>query len=116
MPEGYIRGLSQYYVDGLERMEIWVNKKNATPLPFQNGSRIPIRLKIGDSYYEAGLRTTSSLDYVYICPDLRDIQGQKISLSRVLTNSDFEKNQKVYLDVMGNLVQMRRAVAPSPLN
>lgn len=32
----HIRGLSQYYVDGLERMEIVIDKKNASPLPYRD--------------------------------------------------------------------------------
>ena len=27
MTEGYVIGLAQYYADGLERMEIWIDKK-----------------------------------------------------------------------------------------
>jgi len=32
MPHGHIRGLSQFYADGLERMEIWIDKRHAAPL------------------------------------------------------------------------------------
>ena len=106
MPEGYIRGLSQHFVDALERMEIWVNKRYAAPLPFQDGIRVPIRLKIGTTYYDAGLRATSRNTYVWVCPDLIDSQGNKISLARVLTENGFEKNQKVYLDVRDNVVDI----------
>jgi hypothetical protein len=104
MLEGHIRGLSQHYVDGLERMEIWVNKQNAAPLPFQDGIRIPIRLKIGTTYYDAGLRATSRNTYVWICPDLKDSHGEKISLAMALINSGFEINQRINIVVKDNVV------------
>jgi len=36
---GYIRGLSQEYTDGVERQEIWINKKDTDPLPYKNKLR-----------------------------------------------------------------------------
>ena len=42
--EGKVRGLAQFYVGGLERTEIWVNKKRADPLPFVEDKRVDIRL------------------------------------------------------------------------
>ena len=106
MPEGHIRGLSQYYADGLERMEIGIDKRYALPLPYQDGLRIPIRLKVGTSYYEAGLRATTPMPVVWVSPDLKDSDGRKISLARVLENNGFRKNQKVSLNVDGNVVHV----------
>ena len=58
MPHGHIRGLSQFYVDGLERMEIWIEKRHAAPLPYHDNTRTPITLRVGNEKYDAGLRTT----------------------------------------------------------
>lgn len=104
MPHGHIRGLSQYYVNGLERMEIVIDKKNASPLTYRDHLRIPIKLKIGAINYDAGIRTTPNMSVVWVSPDLRDIEDRKISLARVLTNNGFSKNQKVRLELEGNAV------------
>ena len=106
MPHGHVRGLSQFYADGLERMEIWKDKHHAAPLPYQDNMRIPITLTIRHEQYEAGLRTTPKMSVVWISPDLRDENGNKISLARVLTNNGFSKNQRVYLEVDGHSVDL----------
>ena len=106
MPHGNVRGLSQFYTDGLERMEIWINKRQADPLPYQDNTRIPITLKIGNEEYEAGLRTTPNMPVVWISPDLRDNRGKKISLAQVIINNGFTKNQRIYLEVDGPFVSI----------
>jgi len=104
MPRGHIRGLSQFYADGLERMEISIDKHNAAPLPYQHNLRIPITLHVGTQQYEAGLRSTPNMPVVWVSPDLRDNHGNKVSLARVLINNGFRKNQRVYLEVNGRVV------------
>jgi len=112
MTEGDIRGLSQFYADGLERMEIWIDKRHATALPHRDNQRIPIILLIGEKRYNAGIRSTPANSYVWICPDLRDDFGKKmVSLVRVLTNCGFQKNQRVSLDIEGKTIKI--ALAPS---
>jgi hypothetical protein len=107
MTEGYIRGLSQYYSDGLERMEIWIDKKLASSLPHRDNQRVSIILVIGEKTYDAGIRSTPANDYVWICPDLKDKFGRKTgSLARVLTSSGFQKNQRVSLDVEDNTIRI----------
>jgi hypothetical protein len=106
MPQGHIRGLSQHYADGLERMEIQIDKRRAAPLPFQDNLRIPIRLHVGSEQYQAGIRATPKLSVVWVSPDLRDSHGRKISLARVLTSNGFEKNQRVSLEVEGGVVTL----------
>lgn len=111
MTEGYIRGLSQFYADGLERMEIWIDKKHASSLPHRDNQRIPIILMIGEKSYNAGIRSTLANEYVWICPDLKDDFGRKMdSLAYALTNSGFQKNQRVSLDIEGNTIKI--ALAP----
>ena len=106
MPHGHIRGLSQFYPDGLERMEIWIDKRHAAPLPYQENTRIPITLKIGNEQYDAGLRSTPKMPVVWISPDLRDSHGRKVSLARVIINNGFRKNQRIYLEVDDSVVSL----------
>jgi hypothetical protein len=106
MPHGHIRGLSLFYANGLERMEIWIDKRHAAPLPYRHNTRIPITLKVGKEQYEAGLRSTPKLPVVWISPDLRDNNGIKISLARVLIDNGFKKNQQVFLEVAGTVVDI----------
>jgi len=107
MTQGYVRGLSQFYADGLERMEIWIDKKLASSLPHRDNQRISIKLMIGEKSYNAGIRSTPANDYVWICPDLEDEFGRKMgSLARALTNSGFQKNQRVSLDIEGNKIRI----------
>ncbi|MDP3296916.1 MAG: hypothetical protein Q8N09_04890 [Thermodesulfovibrionia bacterium] len=106
MPEGNVRGLSQFYVDGLERMEIWINKNNAHPIPYHDNLRTPTTLHIGDRFFEAGVRTTPNVNVVWICPNLQDNQGHKVSLARVLTDNGFQKNQRVIINVENNIVHV----------
>lgn len=106
MPRGHIRGLSQFYADGLERMEISIDKYNAAPLPYQHNLRIPITLHVGTQQYEAGLRSTPNMPVVWVSPDLRDNHGNKVSLARVLTNNGFTRNQRVHLEVNGHVLTL----------
>ena len=89
MTEGHIRGLSQYFVDGLERMEIWIDKKHASSLQHRDNQRISIMLKIGETTYNAGIRSTPANVYVWICSDLKNESGERVSLASVLTNNCF---------------------------
>jgi len=106
LPDGHIRGLSQFYVDGLERMAIAIDRRNAAPLPYQDNLRIPIILQVSTEQYEAGLRATPNMPVVWISPDLRDNHGNKVRLARVLTNNGFTRNQKVHLEVNGHVVTL----------
>jgi hypothetical protein len=56
--EGRVVSLSQPYADGVESIEIWVPKKDASALPFVEGKRVPIKLEYGHRTFEAGLRAT----------------------------------------------------------
>jgi hypothetical protein len=108
MTEGYIRGLSRFYKDdGLEHMEIRIDKKYAASLPHRDNQRISITLVIGEKSYNAGIRSTPANEYVWICPDLKDDLERKMgSLARALTNNGFQKNQRVILDVEGNTIKI----------
>lgn len=103
---GYIRGLSQKYTDGVERQEIWINKKDADPLPYKNKIRIPIKFHIGDESFDAGIRSTQNTEYVWICPDMRDSRDKKRYLAHVLGEKGFSKNQKIMLEVNGKNIRI----------
>ena len=45
--EGELGGLSQYYPNGLERMEIWIDKRKGNEIPNKEGMRIPVILSLG---------------------------------------------------------------------
>ncbi len=69
MPEGHIRGLSQHYADGLERMEIWIDRNLAISLPHCDNQRISVTLKIGETIYAAAsgvLLLTSTFGFALI--------------------------------------------------
>lgn len=103
---GCIRGLSQKYTDGVERQEIWINKRDAAPLQYKNKMRIPIKLHIGSESFDAGIRATQDTEYVWICPDMRDSRNKKTCLAHVLGKEGFSKNQKVVLDVNGENIRI----------
>ena len=99
MVMGHVRGLSQYYADNYERMEIWVENNKANALPYKENTRVPIQLFICSNRHAAGLRSTAKNKYVWICPNLLDSDRKNLSLSRVLTSCGFKKNEKVKLSV-----------------
>jgi len=106
MPHGHVRGLSQFYADNLERVEILIDKRHAAPLPYKDNTRIPITLRVGNEQYDAGIRSTPKLPVVWISPDLRDNKGKKVSLAHVVMSNGFTKNQRIYLDVDGSIVSV----------
>ena len=110
MPLAYVRGLGLFYADGTERMEIWISKKEASTIHHAYGSRVPIKLRIGNKTFDAGIRSTSKNEYVWICPDLRDELGKKVRLSEALTNCGFHKNQKIILKIEGKFFDVHPAL------
>jgi hypothetical protein len=104
---GKVAGLGQYYASGLERIEIWINKKDARPLPYEEGERVDIELSIGSRRYRAGLRATRHNPYVWICPNLEDEHGKRTNLAEVFVQSGIEKNEVVAIDVAGSIIHLR---------
>ncbi len=98
---GFARCLATFYSDGVEAMEIHTPKSEAQGLPFVNGRRVPIELRVGGRSFNAGLRATDSNRYVWICPDLRDDLGKKIRLVDVLRDAEISKNERLSLVVDG---------------
>ena len=104
--KGKIRGLGRPHSDGLESMSVEVNRSAAEGLPFEEGSRVPIRLSLGSETYAAGLKATSRNRTVWISPDLADGKGQRLSLAKALLDHGFRKNQSVLLIVQGDHVRV----------
>ncbi len=104
MPQGRIGVVSR----SPERLEIWIAKKKADPLPYRDHVRIPINLKIGNNFYQAGLRSKPKVFYVWICPDLLDREGRKISLASALKKAGFAKNEEVDLLINGHVITVMK--------
>jgi hypothetical protein len=79
----------------------------ASSLPHSDNQRISITLEIGETIYNAGIRSTPANVYVWICPDLKNEFGRRVSLASALINNGFQKNQLVNLDIEGNLAKIR---------
>ena len=106
---GYIRAQGgEPYADGLERMEIWVDKKDASFLPYQLGIRVKVKLCVNGTNFESGLRSTEKCPYVWVCPDMLDDANQKISLARVLWANNLEKNERLLLSCVHSVIQIHR--------
>ena len=103
---GRVTGLSQFYSDGLERMEIWTGKSKADKLPYVLGRRVPVDLEIDGVRYRAGLRATEKAPDVWICPDIRNAGGEKVRLAEALIQAGFEKNDPVELLVAGRRIRL----------
>ena len=69
--------------------------------------QIPGILFLGGKEYEAGIRSTKKVDYIWICPDLRDKNARKVSLVQAFTNEGFQKNQTVNLLIDGKRITVQ---------
>ncbi len=99
--KGKVRGLSLFYSDGIERVEIWINKKYKNSLPAKNNQRIPIKLLFGSEPYNAGLRITPKCSAVWVCPNLEE-RGNKVRLADITEKYGFRKNDTLEIFVSGN--------------
>jgi hypothetical protein len=102
-------GRQRVYVrDGLEKMQITVQRAHAAGLPFCNNERVAINLLVDGHRYQAGLRTRP-YENVWISPDLIDCEGsRRTTLARVLTDHGFTPDEPVILEVTGRTVQLRK--------
>jgi len=106
MIEAKIRGLGRFYKDGTERIEIWVKKREAQPLPYEEGERVPVKLVIGHKQYEAGLRSTKDFDTVWFSPNVLDQNQNKDKLAYICKREGLLKNQTVNLHVDGKRITL----------
>jgi hypothetical protein len=101
-----VRYLAQEYRDGTPRLEIWVTKSQANGLPFEDGRKVPIRLRVADREYEAGLHATLRNRYVWLSPVVHDGR-QEMKLAKVLTDAGFRANDSIRLTVSGSIIEVR---------
>jgi hypothetical protein len=66
---GRIRGRGVRYADRAEALEIHIRKSESQGLPAEEGRRVSITLHVDGRRYNAGLRCTSNLPFLWICPD-----------------------------------------------
>ncbi len=104
--KGKVREVGGHYANGLERLEIHIDKDSSQGLPNEDGMRVPIKLVIGARQYTAGIRSTKRNPYVWICPNLTDDNNQRVSLSQALLNEEIAKNQNVELELSGNQIKV----------
>jgi hypothetical protein len=107
---GKTRGVSNINSDKLESMEIWVSLDDSKGLPFVMDKRVQVNLELGGMKYIAGLRATTRNKYVWICPDLIDGDGEKVSLARIVQNCGMGKNQRVRLEIQGRSIKVSSLV------
>lgn len=100
------RGLGQFYVDGVELMEIHVDKAKSNSMPFELGRRVEVSLVVGGRFFVGGMRATPRNRYVWICSDLRDESGSRARLADVLADAGIHKNQRLNLLVNGKEVKV----------
>ncbi len=97
-----------YRQDGLEKMQITVQKEHAAGLPFCNNERVNINLLVDGHPYQAGLRT-HPYEAVWISPGLIDCESsRRTTLARVLTDHGFTTDEPVVLEVTGRTIQIRK--------
>lgn len=99
--KGKVSGLSQYYSDGTERLEVWINKKYEDLLPAKDNQRVSIRLIFAGQSYDAGLRMTPRCSAIWICPNLK-LNGSKVRLADIMERWGFQKNDTLEISVSGN--------------
>lgn len=111
---GKVSGLSLFYKDGIERIEIWINKKYQNLLPVRNSQRIPISLMFNNDSYGAGLRMTSKCDYIWVCSNLEH-NGDKVRLTDVLEEYGIKKNDDLEITVCGYNLIVEQIIPVNPL-
>ncbi len=96
---GIVRGTGQKYLDGTERLEIWVNKRGEQRFLNIDSMRVPVTLAIGAEQYTGGVSFTRGNPPIWINPDLKDRNGRTVSLSNALKLAGVDKNQRVVLKI-----------------
>lgn len=105
--DGAVRSLGREYADGTLNLEINVPIESAGVLPLHMGKRVPIRLRVDDVEYTAGLRATKKHKRAWICPDVYTDLGVKVHLGTVLVSAGFRPNDRVQLAVDGQRITVR---------
>lgn len=105
MVQGRIKGLGKLYSNGLEHLEIIIDKRDATGLPFVEDEDVQIELRIGKCVLEARLKATKNHSDVWISQSVTE-NGNRTTLAKIFADLGLSKNQKVSLAVTGNRVDL----------
>lgn len=103
---GTVRGISRY-IDGTVSTEVQLRNQDIDPTTFPPDMRNEIKLVIGNSSYSAGLRRTAK-NPPYICPNLFDLDGNKVRLSEVLTEHNIQINEKINVLIDNHLITLQK--------
>ena len=96
------------YVGGTDSIEIHVDRRSAVGLPFVDGRRVAIALRVGDERVTAGLRATPDCGVVWISPDVYREDGTRSTLAELLGRLGFAPNDAISLAVDGHDVRITR--------
>lgn len=100
---GCARGLSQYYQDGTERMEIHINKKYENYFPNVYSKAFPIDVTIDNKKYTFFFRKTEKCEYLWFCPYVY-YKNKKMRLSDLLIQNNISKNDKLKIKKIQHLI------------
>ena len=88
------RGLSNYYQDGTETMEIHINNKYEKFFPDVYSKAFPVEVKIDDDNYTFFFRKTIKNAYLWFCPYAMD-NDTKVRLCDILKEHNIFKNDRL---------------------
>lgn len=92
----YARGLSQFYQDGMERMEIHINKNYEKFFPDVYSQAIPVEVEIDDDNYTFFFRKTLKNEYLWFCPYVFD-KNIRFRLCDILKEHNIFKNDRLVI-------------------
>jgi hypothetical protein len=105
MVQGRIKGLGKFYSNGLEQLEITIDKRNAKGLPFVEGQDVLIELGIAERVLEGKLKATKNHSDAWISQSVTE-NGKRTTLADIFRELGLSKNQKVSLALTGNRVDI----------
>ena len=97
----YVEPQSRKYVDGLERVELYVcSEFTASVTRPEEGQRVPITFVTPQGRYLGGLRDNQGRGWPYLCPDLvSEKDGHKVSLARILKDNGISPGDTISVRV-----------------
>jgi hypothetical protein len=96
--------MGRLYADGTEAMEITIGLP-PPGIEAREGCRVPFTIQIGNEQYLAGMRSTADAG-IWLCPDLRDKFGRRVTLAKALLSNGFSKNQVVRFDGTADVIAL----------
>jgi hypothetical protein len=116
MPTATVCGLGKTYANGLEHVEISIDKHEARGLPFVEGEDVPIRLRIGGRTVAATLKATRDNSNVWISQSIVDEHGERSTLALLFRDAQLAKNQRLHLVVDGDVITATPVACVPPVN